>query len=318
MGVTSGFVLEAVDYAQLLTSLGSADFRELRPAQDAALACYSAEHTTTGDLAIELPTGAGKSLIALLICEAWRREGATVAVLTGNKALARQMESEGQRLGVPVVRFEGEGGSIPLSARRRYRRAEAIAMMNYWVMFNQNPVVDSADLLVIDDAHLAEGALDSLYSAEIDRYDHPALFRSLVQDMALAFPDYAALQDALTDDPTRAGTELLSFLDQAAFADRLRAKIDTADELRTDTDLRFRWGRVRERLLESNIYCSNRSLWLRTGKIFFVNGVAKSPGVVGRPAGKDRTAQLWLPFLVLNSPISTESPPEGAKVGSLP
>ena len=72
----------------------------------------------------------------------------TVAVLTGNKALARQMESEGQRLGVPVVRFEGEGSSIPLPARRRYRRGEAIAVMNYWVMFNQNPVIDSADDLV--------------------------------------------------------------------------------------------------------------------------------------------------------------------------
>jgi superfamily II DNA or RNA helicase len=105
----SGFVPGAVDYAQLLTSLGSADFRELRPAQDAALACYSAGHTTTGDLAIELPTGGGKSPIALLVCEAWRREGATVAVLTGNKALARQMESEGHRLVVPVVRLEGEG-----------------------------------------------------------------------------------------------------------------------------------------------------------------------------------------------------------------
>src|SRR5579871_2341282 len=121
LGVASGFVPGAVDYAQLLTDLGSRDFRTLRPAQGAALTCYSAGHTTTGDLAIELPTGAGKSLIALLICEAWRREGSIVAVLTGNKALARQMESEGQRLGVPVVRFEGEGGSIPLSARRRYR-----------------------------------------------------------------------------------------------------------------------------------------------------------------------------------------------------
>ena len=155
-------------------------------------------------------------------------------------------------LGLPPDRFP----------QPRDRRRE-VAVMNYWVMFNQNPVVDSADLLVIDDAHLAERALDSLYSAEIDRYDHPALFWSLVQDMAQAFPDYAALQDALTDGPTRAGTELLSFLDQAAFADRLRAKIDTADELRTDSDLRFRWGRVRERLLETNIYCSTRSLGLR-------------------------------------------------------
>jgi superfamily II DNA or RNA helicase len=170
----------AVDYAQLLANLGSGDFTTLRSAQGTALASYAAGHTAIGDLAIELPTGAGKSLIALLICEAWRREGSTVAVLTGNKALARQMESEGQRLGVPVVRFEGDGGSIPLSSRRQYRRAEAIAVMNYWVMFNQNPVVDSADLLIIDDAHLAEGPLDSLFSLEIDRYDHPALFGSLV------------------------------------------------------------------------------------------------------------------------------------------
>jgi hypothetical protein len=252
-----------VDYVALLASLGSADFQDLRPAQNVALAGYSAAHIATSDLAIEMPTGAGKSLIALLICEAWRQEGATVAVLTGNKVLARQMESEGQRLGVPVVRFEGEGSSIPLPARRLYRRAGAIAVMNYWVMFNQNPVIDSADLLVIDDAHLAEGALDSLYSVEIDRYDHPALFLSLVQDMAQAFPDYAALQDALADGPPRAGTELLSFLDQATYADRLRAKIDTAAELRTSSDLRFRWGRVRERLLECNIYCSPRSLVLR-------------------------------------------------------
>lgn len=41
------------------------------------------------DLAVELPTGAGKSLIAPLIYKAWRREGATVAVLTENKVLLR-------------------------------------------------------------------------------------------------------------------------------------------------------------------------------------------------------------------------------------
>jgi Helicase C-terminal domain len=252
-----------VDYAQVLRELGSDDFKKLRPAQEFVLGRYAAEHTTTADLAVELPTGAGKSLIALLICEAWRREGSTVAVLTGNKVLARQMEDEGRKLGVPVVRFEGEGNAIPLTARRAYRRGQAIAVMNYWVMFNQNPVVDGADLLVVDDAHLAEAALDSLYSIEIDRFDHPALFGSLVADLAAAYPDYASLQDALTDAPTRTGTELLSFLDQAAFADRLRAKIDAADELRTDSDLRFRWSRVRERLMEVNIYCSTRSLWLR-------------------------------------------------------
>lgn len=253
----------SIDYNQLFQELSPAAFSALRPAQREALDRYSKAHSDTPDLAIELPTGAGKSLIALLICEAWRREGSTVAVLTGNKTLARQMEEEGRRLGVPVVRLEGAGGAIPLTDRRRYRRAQAIAIMNYWVMFNQNPVVDSADLLVVDDAHLAEAALDSLFSIEIDRYTHPVLFESLVHDLAQTFPDYATFQDAVADVPSRAGTELLSFLDQTAFADRLRAKVDAAPELRTDADLRFRWERVRERLHEVNVYCSTRSLWLR-------------------------------------------------------
>ena len=253
----------SIDYLKLLADLGSSTFTDLRPAQVAALGIYSAGYTGAPDLAIELPTGAGKSLIALLIGEAWRRDGKTVAVLTGNKTLARQMERESRELGVPVVRFEGAGNKIPLPERRKYRRAQAIAVMNYWVMFNQNPVVDSADLLVIDDAHLAEAALDSLYSMEIDRYAHPVLFEALVRDLAQAFPDYATLQDALSDAPSRAGTELLSFLDQSAFADRFRALVDSASEMQTDADLRFRWERVRERLHEVNVYCSTRSLWLR-------------------------------------------------------
>ncbi len=253
----------AIDYKALLDELGSEIFPRLRPAQARALESYSATHTATGDLAIELPTGAGKSLIALLICEAWRREGATVAVLTGNKTLARQMEREGNSLGVPVERFEGAGSSIGLPRRRRYRRAHAIGIMNYWVMFNQNPVIDSPDLLVIDDAHLAETALDSLYSVEIDRVSHPALFNTLVSALGQAFPDYATFQDALAEVPSRAGAELLSFLDQHAFADRLRSIVDNAAELQTDDDLRFRWARVRERLLEVNIYADTRAIWLR-------------------------------------------------------
>lgn len=251
------------DYSILLAQLGSSAFPTLREAQAAALSLYAAEHTETADLAVELPTGAGKSLIALLICEAWRREGLSAAMLTGNKTLARQMEAEAQLLGIPVVRFEGAGHTIPLGQRRLYHRAQAVAVMNYWVLFNQNPVLDAADLLVIDDAHLAEGVLDSLYSVTIDRYAHPTLFESLVRELATRFPDYATFQDAVDDRPSQGSTELLSFLDQAAVADRVRQVVDASPDLQAHADLRFRWERTRERLLEVNVYCSWRTLWLR-------------------------------------------------------
>ena len=49
-----------IDYVGLLTKLGSATFTDLHPAQVAALARYAAEHSAATDLAIELPTGAGR------------------------------------------------------------------------------------------------------------------------------------------------------------------------------------------------------------------------------------------------------------------
>lgn len=253
----------ARDYAELLRELGSTEYSQLRPAQAAALGSYASDFAETKDVSLELPTGAGKSLIALLVGEAWRQEGRSVAILTANKALARQMEDHGGRLGVRIVRFEGAGSELSVQGRRDYNRANAVAVMNYWVYFNQSPTVDSADLLVMDDAHLAENALESLFSVGIDRYAHPALFARLMQELDARFGDYASVQDALDDRPGYAGTELLSFLDQLAFEDRLREVIDGAVELGTDTDLSYRWGRVRGRLRESNIYVSSRSTWVR-------------------------------------------------------
>ena len=253
-----------IDYERLLTELGSTQFPRLRAAQREALGAYSAGHGATADLAIELPTGAGKSLIALLIGEGWRRDGKKVAILTGNKTLARQMENEAQALGLPAIRMEGPGRDIPARAKREYHRCQSIAVMNYWVYFNQNPVIDPADLLFMDDAHLAEHCLHSLYSVEINRHAHDSLYETLVTELATRFPEYSVLQDALDREGTHSTpTELMSFLDQCDVSDRIREIIDTSAVLQTDSDLRFRWNRIRDSVREGNLYLSTQSLWLR-------------------------------------------------------
>lgn len=254
----------SIDYGSLLAELSSHQFSELRPAQASALLTYAASNTQTKDLAIELPTGAGKSLIALLIGEAWRREGKRVAILTGNKTLARQMENEAQALGLMPIRMEGPGRDIPAGSKRTYHRSQGIAIMNYWVYFNQNPVIDPADLLFMDDAHLAEHCLHSLFSLEVNRHAHNSLYETLVTELAVRFPEYSVLHDALNSDSQHSTpTELMSFLDQSDAAQRIREIIDTSAVLQTDTDLRFRWNRLRNCIEESNLYLSTQSLWLR-------------------------------------------------------
>lgn len=215
-------------------------------------------------MAVELPTGAGKTLIGLLVAEAWRREGRAVAVLTANKTLARQMEREAGALGIDVVRMEGTRADITPAQRRAYQRANAVAIMNYWVYFNQNPAIDPASLLIMDDAHLAEHCLHSLFSVQVDRFDHPTLFSSVIHELARRFPDYGVIQDALDETaPPVASAELISFLDQDSACARLKEIFDASPDVEADTDLRFRWGRLRDRLSEANLYISHGSLWLR-------------------------------------------------------
>src|SRR5260370_38407447 len=188
------------DYAQFLSSLWSSKFQSVWPAQEYLLQSYARNYGDRRNVAIELPTGAGKTLIALLVAEAWRREDKKGAILSANKTLARQMVQEAQSLNIPVVLMEGKGSIIPSPDKRAYQRARSVAVMNYWVYFNQNPIIDPADLLIMDDAHLAEHCLYSLYSIEIDRHAHENLFKSLITEMQARFSGYAVLADALADN----------------------------------------------------------------------------------------------------------------------
>lgn len=252
------------DYSQFLASFQSGKFRELWPAQAYVLDAYSNTFASKPDVAIELPTGGGKTPIALLVAEAWRQEDKKVAILSANKTLARQMVQESQALGMPAVLMEGKGIDIPARDKRAYQRATSVAIMNYWVYFNQNPVIDPADLIIMDDAHLAEHCLHSLYSVEIDRSSHESLFDTLVTELHERYPEYSVITDALADDaPPTCPPELLSFVDQVQVERRLCEIIDSSQYLKTDTDLRFRWTRTRNKLREANTYIGLNSIWIR-------------------------------------------------------
>ena len=60
-------------------------------------------------------------------------------------------------------------------------RAQAVGVMNYWVYFNSKPQVEYADLVIFDDAHLAEQALGGLSTVSIRREGSRDLYERVCQ-----------------------------------------------------------------------------------------------------------------------------------------
>jgi hypothetical protein len=150
-------------------------FRSLRPRdrnvrdlllrQGDALRGYAKLQQSETDVAIELPTGGGKTLVGLLVAE-WRRRalGHRVAYVCPTVQLARQVASKAYDYGLDVVTLVRRQADWDGNDFLRFQRGQAVAIVGYHQIFNSNPRLDSAQTLILDDAHAAEDAVASNWS----------------------------------------------------------------------------------------------------------------------------------------------------------
>jgi hypothetical protein len=139
--------------------------------QSDLLRTYAGEHLKTKDLALELPTGTGKTIPALVICEWWRRcRKSRVVYACPTDQLARQVAATAEQEGVPAVVLTGSSRDWPLADLTRYDAAEAIIITTYSTVFNSKPKLDPhPDLLVFDDAHNGEQYVAEQYCVKVNR-----------------------------------------------------------------------------------------------------------------------------------------------------
>jgi hypothetical protein len=156
-----------------LRPLPSSHISKLWPAEKEVLEKYHASFTSCERLAIQLPTGSGKSLIGILVAEAWKRRGKRVAILTSTIALSDDMRNKCTDLVVESVVITGRRDSSEENRQRlrnikKYKRAQSIGIFNYWsYMYAQD--IAEPDVLIIDDADGFENLLIAHYSVRIPR-----------------------------------------------------------------------------------------------------------------------------------------------------
>lgn len=142
---------------------------------------YAADQLDTADLALELPTGTGKTLPGLVLADWVRRvRSVRVAYACPNVLLAKQVAETAVREGVPAVVLVRSHHRWPLPDVSRYEAADAVAITSYSTIFNSSPKLAAADVLVLDDAHAGAQYVAEQYAVDVRRRKQPDAYEQIL------------------------------------------------------------------------------------------------------------------------------------------
>lgn len=225
------------------------------------LRAYADGHSNTSDLALELPTGTGKTIPGLLLADWTRRvRRSRVAYACPTQQLARQVAATAAREGVPHALLIGSHRDWPIADQASYESAGAVAITTYSSVFNSSPKLAAADLLVFDDAHAGEQYVGEAYAVRVNRWDNPGVYQALLDAVAPALDGMllARLRDPAPDPGAHHQVRLVLPLRQAGMVEAM----DTALGRLGGGDA-FRFGMIRTGLRACLVYVTYSSLLVR-------------------------------------------------------
>jgi hypothetical protein len=153
---------------------------DVLPHQREIMRSFAAQALNWPDVAMQLPTGSGKTLVGLLVGEWLRRKNQErVVYLCPTRQLVNQVQEQSDRYGISVVAMSGPITKYSPDAKADYKSADRIAVTTYSSLFNTNPYFDDADVVILDDAHSAENYVADMWSLRIERLKHENLHAAL-------------------------------------------------------------------------------------------------------------------------------------------
>lgn len=270
------------------------------------LRLYMEDHQNTPDLAIELPTGTGKTLTGLLLAEWVRRHtGKRVLYACPTKQLVKQVQATADREGIKAVTLIGRHQDWPMAAQTAFEAAEKVAIVTYNTIFNSNPHVEIADLIIFDDAHAGEQYVGESYAIDINRQKNLAEYLAVLQTLRPALDGVFATRlaekfpDASISDSVR--------LVVPSLTNGMLSELDKT--LASLSDFKFDLAVIRSGLAACLAYVSYRGILIRpvippTGenKVFasarqriYLSATLGIGGEIERAFGREKISRLRLP-----------------------
>ncbi len=258
----------------LSTESPEALFRDLRSRKIPGLLAHQAdvlreyvEKTLSNpDVAFQLPTGSGKTLVGLVLGE-WRRRkfDERVVYLCPTIQLVNQVaEQAHSKYGITVNTFTGKQANYSQKAKGEFQNGETIAVTTYNGLFNTNPFFDDPHTIILDDVHSAENYITSHWTVRIERSrkEHQALYSALIGLLrpALSSIDYQKLTGGGGSLWDRGWIEKIPTPVLYPLTSEL---VSIVDAHVAQTDLRYPWSLIRDHLHACHLYLSTREIMIR-------------------------------------------------------
>jgi len=280
----------------------SSDIRHLWSHQADLLRAYDKIHLQTPDIALELPTGTGKTLIGLLLAEYRRRKfDERPLYLCPTRQLAHQVAQHAEDYGLRAALL------LPRSydGLNDFLLGNAVGIATYSGLFNINPQIKDPHVIVLDDAHSSEDYIAGLWSVRISRRDREDLYRALLE---LVRPDLEGwfAEKMLDEEFSPDEVDLLPLPYFWKHVPAIRSLLDAKLE---GDDQRFSWSMIWGNLQACCLYISWNEVLLRpfipptmTHKPFsgakqriYMSATLGEGGELERITGVHRIARLPVP-----------------------
>ena len=227
---------------------------------------YAKQGVDVPDVALQLPTGSGKTLVGLMIAE-WRRRKfrERVIYLCPTRQLVNQVvEQADEQYGLTVHGFTGSITGFDPKAKAEYQGSDRIAVTTYSALFNTNPFFDDPQAIIIDDAHAAENYIAALWTLRIERrnHDHEAFHAAIVSVLKpiLDPTNYTRVTGQWENIADLAWTDKIPTPVFAQIRDEFSGVIDAHV---AGSELRHPWKMLRDHVAACQLYLTSNEILLR-------------------------------------------------------
>jgi Type III restriction enzyme, res subunit/Helicase C-terminal domain len=250
----------------LLRDLRSRKIPGLLAHQADVLREYVEKTLTHPDVAFQLPTGSGKTLVGVLLGE-WKRRkfDERVVYLCPTIQLVNQVaEQAHSKYGITVNTFTGKQSQYSPKAKGEFQNGETIAITTYSGLFNTNPFFDSPHTIILDDVHSAENYIANHWTVCVERFknEHKALHSALTGLLrpVLSTIDYRRLTGPPSGLWDKGWAEKIS---TPALTPLIPELVSILDSHVTQSDLRYSWSVIRDHLHACHLYLSIGEILIR-------------------------------------------------------